>query len=80
VSPGQIEQGWREETRGLGPAAEVQVTCQRWPAARIVADVTFTFAGGTRAGQIHFDPSGQIAGLRFLPPQQEAPALASPPN
>jgi hypothetical protein len=22
-----------------------------------------------RAGQIHFDPSGEIAGLRFLPPQ-----------
>jgi serine-type D-Ala-D-Ala carboxypeptidase/endopeptidase len=29
VSPGQISQGWREETRGLGPATEVQVTSRR---------------------------------------------------
>jgi hypothetical protein len=77
VSPGQIDQGWRELTRDLGPAAEVQVTCRRWPAASIVADVTVTFASGTRAGRIHFNPSGQIAGLRFLPPQQDAPAVPS---
>jgi hypothetical protein len=69
VSPGQVDQGWREETGDLGPAAEVQVTGQRWPGARIVADVTITFASGTRAGQLHFDPSGEIAGLRFLPRQ-----------
>jgi hypothetical protein len=54
--------------------AGVHVACRRWPAASIVADVTVTFASGTRTGQIHFDPSGQIAGLQFLPPQQEAPA------
>jgi CubicO group peptidase (beta-lactamase class C family) len=70
VSPVQIDQGWREETRDLGPAAGVQVTCGRWPAASIVADVTIPFASGARAGQIHFDPSGQIAGLRFHPPQE----------
>lgn len=69
VSPEQVDQGWREETRGLGPVAEVRVACQRWPAARIVADVTVAFAGGTRAGLIHFDPSGEIAGLRYLPRQ-----------
>ncbi len=67
VSPEQIDQGWREETRDLGPAAGVQVTCGRWPAASIVADVTITFASGTRVGQIHFDSSGQIAGLGFRP-------------
>lgn len=67
VSTGQIARGWREATRALGPAAGVRVACRRWPAASIVADVTVTFASGTRAGQIHFDPSGQIAGLRFFP-------------
>jgi D-alanyl-D-alanine-carboxypeptidase/D-alanyl-D-alanine-endopeptidase len=77
ISPGQIDQGWREETRDLGPAGEIQVACRRWPAASIVADVIITFASGLRTGQIHFDPSGQIAGLRFLPPEQEA---AAPPS
>jgi len=67
VSAEQVDQGWREATGGLGPVAEVRVDCQRWPAAYIVADVTITFASGIRAGQLHFGPSGQIAGLRFLP-------------
>jgi CubicO group peptidase (beta-lactamase class C family) len=69
VSPGQLDQDWREHTRDLGPATEVQVTCQRWPAAFIAADVTITFTSGTRAGRIHFDSSGQIAGLEFPPPR-----------
>ena len=38
------------------------------PADFIAADVTVTFASGSRAGQIHFDSSRQIAGLRFPPP------------
>jgi len=63
----KLKRAVREATGGLGPVAEVRVDCQRWPAAYIVADVTITFASGIRAGQLHFGPSGQIAGLRFLP-------------
>jgi len=69
ASPEQLDQGWREETGDLGPATEIQVTCRRWPAAGILADVTITFSRGTRAGKIDFDPAGQIVGLRFLPPR-----------
>ena len=42
---------------------------------RIVADGKITFANGAVALRIGFEPSGQIAGLRFLPPQEEPPSL-----
>jgi hypothetical protein len=48
---------------------KVRITCQRWPADFIAADVTIVFASGTRTAQIHFDSTRQIAGLRFHPPR-----------
>jgi len=69
VSPGQLDQACREWAGDLGRTTEVQVTCQRWPAAFIAADVTIAFAGGTRTARIHFDEAGEIAGLEFFPPR-----------
>ncbi len=74
MSADQLDRAWRGRTRDLGPAGEVMVSYQR-PSGRIVADVTITFANGAVAMRIGFEPSGQIAGLRFLPQQEESPPL-----
>ena len=74
ISSGQLERAWRGRTQNLGPATDVQVSCQR-PADRIAADTRITFANGTLALRMAFESSGEIAGLRILPPQQEPPAL-----
>lgn len=74
ISSGQLEKAWRARTQNLGPATDVQVTCQR-PAGRIAADTTITFASGTLALRMVFEPAGHIAGLKILPPHEEPPAL-----
>ena len=73
LSAERLDRAWRGKTQDLGHVAEVLVSCSR-PAARVVADVTITFARGTVALKIGFEPSGQIVGLRFVPPR-EAPAV-----
>jgi CubicO group peptidase (beta-lactamase class C family) len=65
---------WRGRTRDLGPAGEVTVSCGG-SSGRVVADATIMFANGAVALRIGFDPSGQIVGLRFLPPREESAAL-----
>jgi hypothetical protein len=67
ISVSQMDGVWRGRTQDLGPAKEVLVSC-RGPAGRVVADGRITFADGTVVVRIGFDPSGQIAGLRILPP------------
>jgi hypothetical protein len=74
LSAERLDKAWRGTTRDLGPVAEVRVSCRR-PAGRVVADVTITYAGGAVNLRIGFEPSGQIAGLRFMTPQDEAPPL-----
>jgi D-alanyl-D-alanine-carboxypeptidase/D-alanyl-D-alanine-endopeptidase len=74
ISAEQLDRAWRGRTRDLGQATEVLVSC-RGRAGRVLSDVTITFASGVVAGRIAFDPSGQITGLRLLPPQEESPAL-----
>ena len=69
----ELDRAWRGRTQGLGPATEVQVSCQR-PAGRIVADTRITFANGALALRMVFEPSGQIAGLKIIPPE-EPPTL-----
>ena len=65
----QLDRAWRTRNRDLGQVAEVLVTCSQ-PAGRVIADARITFAYGTIALRIGFEPSGEIAGLRFLPPQE----------
>jgi CubicO group peptidase (beta-lactamase class C family) len=74
ISSGRLDRAWRGKTQDLGPATDVQVSCQR-PAGRITADTTITFTNGTLALKMAFEPSGQIAGLKILPPQEEPPTL-----
>jgi hypothetical protein len=74
ISVEQLDRAWRGRTRDLGPAAEVLVSC-RGPAGRVVADARITFANGAVALRIGFEPSGTIAGLKILPPQEEPPPL-----
>jgi hypothetical protein len=66
----QLDRAWRTGPLNLGQVAEFQVSCSQ-PAGRIVADATITFAYGTVALRMAFDSTGEIAGLRFLPPQEE---------
>jgi hypothetical protein len=75
VSSGRLDRAWRSRTQGLGPSTDVHVSCQR-PAGRIAADTTITFANGTLALKMVFDPSGQIAGLKILSPQESPPPLS----
>jgi hypothetical protein len=46
----------------------VTVRCRGAP-GNVAADVTIVFAGDTVALRIGFDPSGQLSGLRVLPPR-----------
>jgi serine-type D-Ala-D-Ala carboxypeptidase/endopeptidase len=73
VSAERLDRAWRGRTQALGPAEEVIVSC-RGPAGRVVADARITFANGAVALRIGFDPSGQIAALKILPPE-ESPEL-----
>ena len=72
LSAEQLDRAWRSITQELGPVAEVMVSCQR-PAGLIVADATITFAAGTVVLRIGFEPTGKIAGLRLLPPEETLP-------
>jgi serine-type D-Ala-D-Ala carboxypeptidase/endopeptidase len=74
ISAEQLDRAWRNRNRDLGQVAEVLVSCSR-PADRVVADVRISFAGGTVALRIGFEPSGEISGLRFMPPQEAQSAL-----
>jgi serine-type D-Ala-D-Ala carboxypeptidase/endopeptidase len=74
ISAEQLDRAWRMRTRDLGQVAEVLVSCSR-PTGRVIADVTIAFGGGTVALRIGFEPSGEIAGLRFMPPQEEPSRL-----
>jgi hypothetical protein len=67
-------EAWRDRNRDLGQVAEVLVSCTR-PTGRVVADVRISFAGGTVALRIGFDASGEIAGLRIMPPQEAQSVL-----
>jgi len=69
TSAEQIGAAVRGRMQGLGPAVEVVVSCRR-PSSYVVADVTITFASGTVAALMHFEPSGQIAGALLLPPPE----------
>jgi serine-type D-Ala-D-Ala carboxypeptidase/endopeptidase len=68
----RLERVWRDRTRDLGPAGDTTVVCRR-PAGRVVADVRITFGNGPLSLRMAFEPSGAIAGLRILPPQEEPP-------
>jgi CubicO group peptidase (beta-lactamase class C family) len=74
LSAERLDRAWRGKTQDLGQVAEVLVSCSR-PAGRVVADVTITFARGTVVLKIGFEPSGQIVGLRFVPPQEALAVL-----
>jgi len=74
ITAEQLERAWRNTNRDLGQAGEVIVSCSQ-PAGRVIADGKITFAYGTIALRIGFGPSGEIAGLRFLPPQEEPSPL-----
>jgi len=70
ISVDQLGRAWRTRNRDLGQAGEVIVSCSQ-PGGRVIADVRITFAYGAIALRIGFEPSGQIAGLRFMPPQED---------
>jgi len=74
ISAERIARGWGDRTRDLGPAEEVTVSCHG-PSVRVTADVRIAFANGAIALWIAFDPAGQIAGLRLLPPREEPAPL-----
>jgi D-alanyl-D-alanine-carboxypeptidase/D-alanyl-D-alanine-endopeptidase len=76
ISADGLDKTWRGRTRDLGPAGEVTVSCQGL-ASLVAADARIAFADGAVALRIGFDPSGQIAGLRLLPAQEEP---APPPD
>jgi CubicO group peptidase (beta-lactamase class C family) len=63
----RVERAWRTRTQDLGPAGQVTVRCQGSP-GHVVADVTIVFARDAVAVRIGFEPSGQLSGLRVLPP------------
>jgi serine-type D-Ala-D-Ala carboxypeptidase/endopeptidase len=66
----QLARAWHAKTRDLGRVDEVTVSCHG-PSNRVIADARIGFANGAVALRIAFDPAGQIAGLRFLPPREE---------
>jgi hypothetical protein len=66
----RVERAWRTRTQDLGPAGQVTVRCQG-PVDYVVADVTIAFARDAVAVRIGFEPSGQLSGLRVLPPQED---------
>jgi serine-type D-Ala-D-Ala carboxypeptidase/endopeptidase len=70
----RLDRAWRGRTRDVGPAGEVTIKCRR-RGALVAADVAIAFADGRVALRIGFQPSGEIAGLRFLPPREEPPEL-----
>jgi D-alanyl-D-alanine-carboxypeptidase/D-alanyl-D-alanine-endopeptidase len=74
VSAEQLTRAWQARTRDLGPADEVLVSCGR-VSGRVVADVRIMFARGVVALRISF-AADQIAGLRFLAPQDDESPLA----
>ena len=63
----RVERAWRTRTQHLGPAGQVTVRCQGSP-GHVVADVTIAFARDAVAVRIGFEPSGQLSGLRVVPP------------
>lgn len=63
-----MERAWRGRTQDLGPAGEVTVRCQGAP-GNVAADVTIAFAADTVSVRIGFAPSGEMSGLRVLPPR-----------
>jgi hypothetical protein len=63
----RVERAWRTRTQDLGPAGQVTVRCQG-PSGHVVADVTIAFARDAVAVRIGFEPSGQLSGLRVVPP------------
>jgi len=69
ISAEQLDAAVRGRMQGLGPAVGIVVSCRR-PSSYVVADVTITFASGTVAALIHFEPSGHIAGALLLPPPE----------
>ncbi|MGH3305894.1 MAG: DUF3887 domain-containing protein, partial [Streptosporangiaceae bacterium] len=75
ISVRQMDRVWRGRARDLGPAREVGVSC-RGPAEGVVADARITFANDAVVVRIGFNPSGQIAGLMVLPPQEEPPTMS----
>jgi hypothetical protein len=64
----RVQRAWRSRTQDLGPAGEVTVRCQGAP-GNVAADVTIAFAADTVRVRIGFDSSGQVSGLRVLPPR-----------
>jgi D-alanyl-D-alanine-carboxypeptidase/D-alanyl-D-alanine-endopeptidase len=74
VSAEQMDRVWRAQTRDLGQAGPVTVTCQR-AAGHVVAHIGIAFANGAVALRMAFEPSAQIIGLRFLPPPEEPAPL-----
>jgi Beta-lactamase len=67
VSAERVERAWRTRTQDLGPAGRVRVHCHG-SSGHVVADVTIAFAHDAVAVRIGFEPSGQLDGLRVLPP------------
>ncbi|MGC1564385.1 MAG: hypothetical protein WA794_00065, partial [Trebonia sp.] len=63
----RVERAWRTRTQHLGPAGQVTVRCQGSP-GHVVADVTIAFARDAVDVRIGFEPSGQLSGLRLVPP------------
>jgi len=67
----RVERAWRTRTQeDLGPAGQVTIRCQGL-SGQVVADVTIAFVRDAVAVRIGFEPSGQLSGLRVLPPHED---------
>jgi serine-type D-Ala-D-Ala carboxypeptidase/endopeptidase len=70
----RVARAWRSRTQDLGPAGEVTVRCHG-TSGHVAADVTIAFATGTVSVRIGFEPSGEMSGLRVLPPREHPTPL-----
>ena len=66
----RVERAWRGRTRDLGAAGEVTIRCEG-RSGHVSADATIAFATDTVHVRIGFEPSGEMSGLRILPPQEQ---------
>jgi CubicO group peptidase (beta-lactamase class C family) len=66
-----FDRAWSRRVRAAGPAGQASVTCQR-QSGLVTADVTIAFAQAPLVMRIAFLESGEIAGLRVLPPPERA--------
>jgi CubicO group peptidase (beta-lactamase class C family) len=66
-----FDRAWSRRARVAGRAGQVLVSCQR-RSGLVTADVTIAFAQAPLVMRIAYLESGEIAGLRLLPPPEPA--------